>query len=304
MRPTVMRPFLGTEALAAGTVNRYQLATRYTSMHRNVFIPAGAEPTANDRAVAAWLWSGRKATAAGLSAAALHGSKWIDSRLPAELIHTSRHHTQGIVLHSDRLTDDESCSADGVTVTTPARTAFDLGRKPGLTEAVVRLDALVQATDLAMTDVALLANRHPGARGIRQLRQAITLADDGAESPQETRTRLVLTSAGLRPTHTQIEVYDPSGYFVGRVNMGWREHLVGVEYDGAHHWTDPAQRRRDIDRIAELEALGWRIVRVSSDMLGRRPHVVVDRTLTALRAAGYQPPNVKSFAYFRRIVER
>ncbi|MCV7419142.1 DUF559 domain-containing protein [Mycobacterium yunnanensis] len=294
-----MRPFVGTEALAAGTVNRYQLATRYTSMHRNVYMPRDVEPTANDRAVAAWLWSGRQATAAGLSAAALHGCKWIDPRLPAELIHTSRHRTTGIVLHSDRLADDEFCRLRSIGVTTPARTAFDLGRKPGLTEAVIRIDALVQATGLKPADMALLADRHAGARGIRQLRRAMALADDGAESPQETRTRLVLTAAGLRPTHTQIEVFDPFGSFVGRLDMGWRQYLVGVEYDGIQHWTDPAQRTRDVDRVAELEALGWRIVRVSSDMLRRRPHVVVDRTLAALRVAGFHPPSVKTIANSR-----
>jgi very-short-patch-repair endonuclease len=33
------------------------------------------------------------------------------------------------------------------------------------------------------------------------------------------------------------------------------------------HWTDPERRTRDIDRQAELEALGWRIIRVSADFL-------------------------------------
>jgi very-short-patch-repair endonuclease len=65
-----------------------------------------------------------------------------------------------------------------------------------------------------------------------------------------------------------------------------------VEYDGVQHWTDPAQRTRDIDRIAELEALGWRIVRVSSQMLRYRPNTIVERAVTALLAAGH--PNVKS----------
>lgn len=288
-----MRPFIGTEALAAGTVNRYQLSTRYIAIHRNVYVPVGAELTAKDKAVAAWLWSGRQATAAGLSAAALHGSKWIDAKLPAELIHSSRHRTRGIVLHSDQLADDESFGIAGIAATTPARTAFDVGRRPGCTEAVIRLDALIQATGLEKASIDLLAERHAGARGIVQLRKAIDLADKGAESPRETRTRLVLTSAGLRPTHTQIEVYDRFGYFVGRVDMGWGDWLVGVEYDGVQHWSDPDQRRRDIDRIAELEALGWRIVRVGSDMLQRRPNTIVDRAIAALRAAGYQPPNVK-----------
>ena len=56
---------------------------------------------------AAWLWSGRRATVAGISAAAMHGGKWIDSRLPAELNQPSQHKTTGIVLHNDTLWPDE-----------------------------------------------------------------------------------------------------------------------------------------------------------------------------------------------------
>jgi very-short-patch-repair endonuclease len=68
--------------------------------------------------------------------------------------------------------------------------------------------------------------------------------------------------------------------------MGWDDWMVGVEYDGAQHWTDPAIRDRDIDTQARLEALGWRIIRVSADMLRARPYTIVARTRAALRAAG------------------
>jgi very-short-patch-repair endonuclease len=68
--------------------------------------------------------------------------------------------------------------------------------------------------------------------------------------------------------------------------MGYRESKVGIEFDGAQHWTDPAQRTADIDRYAELASLGWRIVRVSSDRLRYRPEVVVARVCAALRDAG------------------
>lgn len=67
-------PFVGTEAIAAGTVNRYQLATRHDAVHRNVYIAKGQQLTTVQKAMAAWLWSKRRATVAGLSAAALHGS--------------------------------------------------------------------------------------------------------------------------------------------------------------------------------------------------------------------------------------
>lgn len=238
------------------------------------------------KARAAWLWSGRRATLVGVSAAAVHGTRWIDPALPAELNHSSQHKTAGIILHSDALAADEIETAKGLPVTTAARTAFDLGRRKGLTSAVIRLDALMRATGVQSADVGLLAERHRGSRGIVQLRQVLALVDAGAESPQKTRTRLVLTNAGLAPERTQIDVYDRDGYHIGRVDMGWATWKVGVEYDGTHHWADPRQRARDIDRQAELEALGWRIIRVSADILRVRPASIVIRVWQALRAAG------------------
>jgi REase_MTES_1575 len=279
-------PFRGTEALAAGIVTPHRLRTDFEMVHRNVYIPRGQKLTPVTRAVAAWLWSQRSATVAGLSAAALHRTAWIDDWLPAELNRRSRDKTRGIILHSDTLDDGETSVHDAIRLTTPARTAFDLGRRIGLTAAVIRLDALMHATDLKAADVELLAERHRGARGLVQLRQALHLVDGGAESPYETKTRLVLISSGLPRPQTQIEVRNDWGALMARIDMGWEEWKVGVEFDGAQHWTDPAQRTRDIDRLAELAACGWTIIRVSADMLRHRPHVVLARTRSALLAAG------------------
>ncbi|KAA0096714.1 DUF559 domain-containing protein [Mycolicibacterium sp. P1-18] len=279
-------PFVGTEALAAGAVTNHGLRNAYVAVHRNVYVPRGAPLDAIDKAVAAWLWSRRLGVLAGMSASALHGARWVDAELPAELNRPGRDKVDGIVLHSDVLAPDEVCSRRGMPATTAARTAFDVGRVPGLETAVVRVDALRQATGVDVGSIHAIAQRHQGARGIRQLRRVLQLSDSGAESPQETRTRLVLTAAGLRPTHTQIEVYDACGRFVARLDMGWRDALVAVEFDGAQHWTDPRQRSRDIDRIAELGELGWLVVRVSGEMLRRRPHVVVQRVRAALRERG------------------
>ena len=279
-------PFRGTDALAAGLVTRHRLRTDFEMVHRNVYIRHGQKLTPVTRAVAAWLWSGRTATVAGPSAAALHRAAWIDDWLPAELNRPSRDKAHGIILHSDTLDDDETCVRDGIRLTTPARTAYDLGRRKGLTTAVIRLDALIHATEVKVADIELLADRHRGARGLVQLRQALRLADGGAESPYETKTRLVLVGAGLPRPQTQIEVHDDWGAVLARIDMGWEEWKVGVEFDGAQHWTDPAQRTRDIDRLAELEDRGWTIIRVSAEMLRYRPSVVVGRVRRAVLAAG------------------
>jgi very-short-patch-repair endonuclease len=206
--------------------------------------------------------------------------------LPAELNQASQHKTRGIVLHNDTLPSDEIVIARGVPATTPARTAFDLGRRYGRTLAVIRVDALLQATNLKLADIDALIDRHRGVRGIVQLREVVGLADDGAESPQETRTRLLLTDAGLRPQQTQIDVFNAFGDHVRRIDMGWPAWKVGVEYDGEQHWTEPAIRAKDIDQQAELQALAWRIIRVSAEILRFRPHTIVERTRAALRSAG------------------
>lgn len=286
-------PFLGTEALARGMVTRRTQNSRHDKLYRDVYLPKGHELTPVTRAVAAWLWSGRQATAAGFSAAALYGTKWIDPRLPAELYRRNGKPVGGIVIHRDELLDDESRTVDSIRVTTPARTAFDLGRRGRRTRALVAVDALANATRLQASDVLPVIERHPGVRGLVQLREVVDLMDNGAESPQETRTRLVLIDAGLpRPT-TQIIVY---GNFAGRrfvkVDMGYEEFKVGVEYDGEQHWTNPEQYAYDIDRHAELLARGWLIIRVSAEMLRYRPDVIVARVCAALRAAGADWPVV------------
>lgn len=281
------RPFIGTEAVAAG-LSRRQLRRKHVAVYRDVYLPRGQQLTARTRAEAAWLWARRNGTLAGLSAAAMHGSRWIDPHDPAELIRVCDP-VDGVVIHRDKLAADERCVVDGIPTTTPARTAYDVGRAADtLTEAVIRLDALACATDLSSTDIAPLIERHRGARGIVQLREAVQLMDGGGESPQETRTRLLLVRRGVPRPQTQIRVADVFGRVFARLDMGWEEWKVAVEYDGVQHWLDPAQRTWDIDRWAELSARGWTVIRVSSDLLRSRPDVVVARVVDALRCAGWR----------------
>ena len=155
--------------------------------------------------------------------------------------------------------------------------------------AVQRLDALVNATDVKIDEVEAVAAEHRGMRGLVRLRAVLPFVDGGAESPQETRTRLVLIDAGLPAPQTQIRVHDEYGDFVARVDMGYKGLRVGIEYDGPQHWTDPRQRERDIDRHAALAELGWTIVRVSGDLLRYRQGTFIARVVAAMRAAGWCP---------------
>jgi len=280
-------PFVGTEAVAAGLFTRRTLVSRNVKLHRNVYLPTGVELTAETRAMAAWLWSGRQATVAGLSAAALHGSKWIDASLPAELIRRVPCKVKGIVIHRDKLGEGEASVVRGIPATTPARTGYDLGRRGTLAQAVIRLDALANATNLKPGDVSALLSVHRGARGLPQLRDAIALMDGGAESPQETRTRLLLIAAEFPRPETQIVVCDKFGRFIGRVDMGYREWKIAIEYDGPQHWDGPEAHARDIERIADLEAQGWIVIRLTRDILRYRRSIFLGRVRDAARDRGW-----------------
>ncbi|MCV7092390.1 DUF559 domain-containing protein [Mycobacterium interjectum] len=280
-------PFVGTHAIDAGTSTERELRRSCTRIYRNVYQRRDSGLTAKDRAVAAWLWSGKKAVVAGNSAAALLGAEWIDPHAPAELISSRKRPPPLIITRNESLLPGEATAVNGVAVTTPARTAFDLGRRPGLAPAVVAVDALARATGLAVDGVQPLVEVHRGARGVKQLRQVLDLVDAGAASPQETRTRLAIVAAGLPRPRTQIAVCNEWGAVLARIDMGWEQWRVGVEYDGAQHWTGPRIRANDIDRAAELERRGWRIVRVSADLLRNRPDIVIARIRAALAAAGY-----------------
>ena len=279
------RPFLGRQAVRGGRLTTYQLRTRYRAVYRNVYVPNDATPTAASRARAASLWAGGDAVLAGISAAAVLGTKWLDGGEPAELIRSDRHCPASVVVRSWHLSPDELCFIGGMRATTPARTAFDVGRMLPQNRAVPIMDALMKATNVKPADVLMVADARPGCRGVQRLRAAVELADQGAESPQESRVRLLLVKAGLPKPETQIEFRDRYGAVYIRVDMGWRQWKVAVEYDGVQHWTDRRQRSWDIDRIAMLDAMGWVVVRVSAEMLSR-PHVIVERVKARLRAAG------------------
>lgn len=70
-----------------------------------------------------------------------------------------------------------------------------------------------------------------------------------------------------------------------RLDMGWREQQVAAEFDGAQHWGDSIQHRRDIERQEAIASLGWRLVRVSRDQLSQRPAAVIERVRAALAEA-------------------
>jgi very-short-patch-repair endonuclease len=269
------QPFIGSEALAFGSLNRYELRRYYRPIMPNVHLDKRIQPSFRQRTYAAYLWSRRQGVISGLAASGMHGAKWIDDDSPVELIWDNARSPVGVVTRDELLLENEIQRLDGLSVTTPDRTAFDLGRRGRLDDAIARLDALAQATGFKVSGVKELAARHRHTRGLRQLEAALDLMDAGAESPQETWLRLLVIRAGYPRPRTQIPVLSPDGRRWYYLDMGWEEIKLAAEYDGDHHRTTRVRFAYQIERAEDLQELGWTVVTAAA----RHPPASVLRRL-------------------------
>jgi hypothetical protein len=272
------KPIIGSEALREGTVaNKHVLRTRYRPLFPDVYLAGDAPPTLAQRTIGAWLWTRRQGIVAGAAAAAIHGTRWIADDSPVELIWSNARPPDGITTRRDRLAPGESRWAAGLTVTTPERTAFDIGRLVGGDDAITQLDALGNATRFGRDAVHALVNQHRGSPGIPRLLSALDSYDPGAESPRETWLRLLLVRAGFPRPRTQIPVFDDFGrprYFL---DMGWEDVMIAVEYDGDHHRERPVFGK-DIVRSEFVAYRGWTHIRV---VAGAHPADIINRVRRA-----------------------
>jgi hypothetical protein len=113
-----------------------------------------------------------------------------------------------------------------------------------------------------LVDVLQFCSNWPG---IRRARRAVRLADERAESPLESVSRLVIAWLQLPPPEPQKWIRDPSGYKLGRLDFYWNEIGVGGEADGRSKYTDNEVLTAEKDRQEAIENLnlpmarwGWR----------------------------------------------
>ncbi|NLF03980.1 MAG: hypothetical protein GX593_03065, partial [Actinomycetales bacterium] len=150
----------------------------------------------------------------------------------------------GIEPLRSRLEPEDAVVVDGLRLTSPVRTAFDLARKRTLWGGVIAVDRLVHLGIVGLDEFQEYVGRHRGKHGVRQATKVAALANGRAESPPETVTRLLWLEAGLPQPEVNVEIFDAQGEFVARVDMLEPRTRVAVEYDGEHH-ASAAQRSRD-----------------------------------------------------------
>lgn len=175
---------------------------------------------------------------------------------------------------------------DGLAVTSPLRTALDLGRMLWRFDALAALDLFLRH-GVEHDEMLLELERFKGYRGVIQLRALVAIADARAESVAESALRLHWYDAVLPRPEVQWWVEDDWGVPTYRLDLALPKARFAAEYDGEEfHGEDRADH--DDDRRDWLRRRGWHIEVFRKDdvyRLGADPAPRLKAGLAAARRA-------------------
>lgn len=161
---------------------------------------------------------------------------------------------------------DEVTEVDGIPVTSLARTVVDVARSQDFLLGVMVADAALRrgCGRRELQGAISRATRWPGNA---RARRVVAVADPRAESPYESRVRVLLIQMGLHPV-PQLVLRDGSGRFVARVDFALEEVRLVLEFDGEQKYDEmvgargvnpqevfAAEKTRDMD----IRTLGWTV---------------------------------------------
>lgn len=190
--------------------------------------------------------------------------------------------TEGLVVH--RRDGAPLTTLAGRSAVAPAWTAIEVARGLRRPRALATLDAALRSKHCDRAELARAAAGQSGRRGIVMVRDLLPLADGRAESPMESEARLVMLDGGLPSPVLQFEIVDSRGQ-LRRLDFSWPEFKVAAEYDGEEWHGEVDAVRRDRERLAALQDLGWVVIPLVAEDVRRRPVEMVARISAHLRRA-------------------
>lgn len=264
-----------SQLLAAGITPaaiRHRLCRARLVLERpGVYAVGWAADTFEARLANALLDAGPGSAISHLAAAAAHRFRLppptvIDVTTPRRL-----ENRPGIRLHCREIDRLELVRLDGIPITSPAQTLFDLGAMLG-TEAHAKAANeafVVLRRRLTLDDLYATLERNARRKGAKAFRRMLAILDpDGREirSPLEARLNAFLRARGYPPWEQNVSLR--IGAETIKPDVLWRDQRVIVEADGRDPHLAPLNFASDRRRDRRLQVEGWQPVRATSEDLG------------------------------------
>ncbi|MEV6491120.1 DUF559 domain-containing protein [Actinoplanes sp. NPDC051633] len=285
-RQLMAGPFRGRDAVARGLVTRDLLiGPSWRRLLPDVYVAADAVTDHRTWCAAVALTLPAAGAVDRYSAAFLHGLDLLPPDAPVTVTVPTRTHLWAhprVRPFRTALDPADVMRVEGIPVTSPLRTAFDLGRQRHLGPSVVAVDAMCHRHLVTIADLADYARARRQLRGARQLIARLPLVEPRSESVMESRLRMLFVMAGLPTPVAQYEVRDEQGRFVARLDLAWPEAKTAAEYEGDHH-REREQFRRDVARLNALRKAGWTILRFTAPDVHDHPDRTVSHMADALK---------------------
>jgi very-short-patch-repair endonuclease len=268
--------------LGAGAIKHRIALGRLHPLYRGVYAVGHRSLRREAWWVAAVLAAGPDAVLSHRSAAALwamrhSGRTTVEVTAPRKLKPRA-----GLEAHRIALPPDEVTVRDGIPVTTPARTLFDLAAVVPAHQVEAAFNEAEYRRLTSPVSLDVLLARYPGRRGTRVLTRVL----DDHRRNGETRTRselercfLSLLDAHGLPRPKINRVGDD-----GELDARWPEEKLIVECDGfAAHGTRKAFEA-DRARDRALVVAGWRVIRLTWRQLTTEPDAIAEQLRRLLTA--------------------
>lgn len=142
---------------------------------------------------------------------------------------------------------EDIIEVDGVHMTTPLRTALDLGRNRWPETALTALDALHRLGTFTVPELVEQTKRFKGMRWVTTLRLVAPFTDGRSQSGGESVVRWRWLGLAVPPPEPQVPVV--SGSNVAFIDVGHRQLRFGVEFNGVEWHTGAENEAQDAARF-------------------------------------------------------
>lgn len=289
-------------ALGRHHVARALATGEWRSPWRGVLVESARAADLMTLASAAVQFGGDGAIISGRTAAHLHGCTAappfpIDITVPYE--HWLRSRT-GLVVHNARYGDEDRDSVAELPVLCLEQTVADLLCSARQQDALAVADQCLAMVGPAQRErrraaIGRRIARRTDPRGTRRGARLLDLATGRAESPAESWLLWWVVDAGYPLPEVNWSIVGMDGREVWRLDLGWPELRIAVEYDG--YATHSGRQSADEERRADLRRRGWIVIVVVAadlramsrvdqelaDAFGRRGVDLGRRSVGALR---------------------